>query len=100
MRVAHVIPYMNMRAGGPVVVVDRICRQLALRGVETVVLTTDAFADAGECAARPSAHAIGPGGDYELRRCRSVWRRYAYSPLLAGELERIVPTCDLVHIHT
>jgi glycosyltransferase involved in cell wall biosynthesis len=104
MRCAHVIPYMAARAGGPVVVVDRLCRQIARRGVEPIVLTTDVLSDMAPRPAWSSISRVGGagarGGEYELRAYRAWSRRFAYSPALASALDRIIPTCDLVHVHT
>lgn len=94
MRCAHVIPYMDPRAGGPVVVVDRFCRGLARCGHEALVIT----ADSGAASAAPRRGDDSSG--YELRRHRSYLGRFAYSPAMASTLAEIVPTCDLVHIHT
>lgn len=105
MRCTHVIPYMAARAGGPVVVVDRLCRQIARRGIEPIVLTTDLHADATSDGTEPRVPSpggvsAGGGGDYDLRCYRSLSRRFGYSPALAAALDEIVPTCDLVHVHT
>ncbi len=119
MRCVHVIPYMAARAGGPVVVVDRLCRRMAALGVESVVLTTDVLGEApperveardggvgGPALARSGDTSrwagIGdcPGGGYEQRTFHALSRRFAYSPALAAALNEIVPTCDLVHVHT
>jgi len=107
MRVLHVIPYMSLRAGGPVVVVDRLCRQLAQRGVEPVVLTTDVLSATGpteeDTRGNPGAGAQGgtPAlGTYEVHTCRALSGRFAYSPGMAAALDRVVPACDLVHVHT
>lgn len=94
MRCAHVIPYMTLRAGGPVVVVDRLGRETARRGIESLVLTTDAWG--GDQA---EADALA-GGDYEVRVHAARFRRFAFSPALVAALDDVVPTCDLVCIHT
>ncbi len=102
MRCAHVIPYMNLRAGGPVVVVDRLCRRMLRRGIEPVVLTTDVLSgEGGDVAASAAGVADAPSfGDYELRFFHALTRRFAYSPSLASALDEVVRTCDVVHIHT
>jgi glycosyltransferase involved in cell wall biosynthesis len=91
MKVAHIIPYMNERAGGPVVVVDRWCEQLAHRGCEPIVLTTDN----GGQTSPPHKSA-----SYAAYRHPATFGRYAYSPSLRRQLDALVPQCDLVHVHT
>jgi len=123
MRCVHVIPYMAARAGGPVVVGDRLCRRMAGFGVESIVVTTDVLSEGrferiaasdggvGEYvgAGRTGVESTtGPwrvegdwvGGGYERRTFHALTRRYAYSPALAAALDEIVPSCDLVHVHT
>ncbi|MBN1490240.1 MAG: glycosyltransferase [Phycisphaerae bacterium] len=101
MRCAHVIPYMNMRAGGPVVVVDRFCRQMARHGVESIVLTTDVLGEPDGQIISGEAAGEGPStGTYELRCHRAFLGTFGYSPTLATSLDECVPTCDLVHVHT
>ena len=99
MRVLHVTPYMHPRAGGPVVTVDRLCNRLSAAGLETCVLTTDAYANGA-----PVRTWGLDDRSYTLRvhphRPSRLAPRRAGSRALARDLERIVPTCDVVHVHT
>lgn len=99
MKVLHVVPYMHPRAGGPVVVVDRLCRKLTAKGWDTPVITTDCFArdeplETWDFDARPYPLDVHP-----VRRF-PFGGSYAASPALTDDLERVAPTCDLVHVHT
>ncbi len=99
MRVLHVTPYMHPRAGGPAVVVDRLCNRLSAAGLETCVLTTDAYADGAPVRTwglddRSYTLRVHP------RRPSMLAPRRAGSRALARDLECIVPTCDVVHVHT
>ncbi len=99
MKALHVIPYMHPRAGGPVAVVDRLCRRLAVAGWDTSVITTDCYA-----RHEPVETWGADSRPYGLRVHRSRWTPFAparaRSRALSADLERTVPTCDLVHIHT
>ena len=92
MKLTHVIAYMHPRAGGPPVVVDRLCREQLLLGQSPTVVTTTALAagDANWRMDRPyrlEVHdVVGPAG-------------FAYSPGLARALPDLVADSDLVHVH-
>jgi glycosyltransferase involved in cell wall biosynthesis len=95
MIIAHITPYMHPAAGGPPVVVDRLSRELAARGHDVRVLTTDLFAngDAGWMAAN--------GRPYALDVFPAAWpRRYAYSRGFSAGIRDAVNRADVVHIHT
>lgn len=96
MIVTHVIPYMHPDAGGPPVVVDRLCRRLAARGWESRVLTTDTFA-----RGRDTTWATPPDKAYPVE-VYQTWgpRTFSYSPCFARAVGRAVAGSDLVHLHT
>ncbi len=96
MKITHVVPYMHPNAGGPPVVVDRICRRLAARGHSVRVVTTDALA--GNEQGWEQAYA---DGGYRLEVYRTTGTgAFAYSPGLAPAVRAAVADSDLVHLHT
>jgi glycosyltransferase involved in cell wall biosynthesis len=95
MRIVHIIPYMHPAAGGPPVVVDQLSRQLAARGHELHVLTTDLF------AAADRAWTNGADRPYEMSVFPTVAANgYGFSPKLWKGIASAVADCDIVHIHT
>ncbi|MBI4470308.1 MAG: glycosyltransferase [Acidobacteria bacterium] len=94
--VLHVIPYMHPRAGGPPVVVDRLCRRLASRGWRSRVVTTDAFSDDGDQAWLDPYQG---GYSIEVFPGRGMGG-YSYSRGLSDALDRLVTRSRLVHLHT
>src|SRR5262245_43136840 len=96
MNVAHFIPYMHPRSGGPPVVVDRHCRQLAARGWNCRVVTTDSLAR-GEDPAWLDQYRDGYAIDVHPSRGPAS---FAYSPELGRAVDRVVAESDLVHVHT
>lgn len=95
MNVTHVVPYMHPDAGGPPVVVDRLCRRLAARGHRIRVLTTDALAS-GE-AGWEKAYA---DGGYRLDVYPAKGGAFAYSRAFAAAVRVAVAESDIVHLHT
>jgi glycosyltransferase involved in cell wall biosynthesis len=94
--ITHVIPYMHPSAGGPPVVVDRMCRRLAGRGWTNRVVTTDALA-----RELPTDWTAEYGQDYDLTVFPSRGPGvFSYSPHLAASIDRLVAESRLVHIHT
>lgn len=96
MRITHVIPYMHPHAGGPPVVVDRMCQGLATRGWDVRVITTDSMATGGDPGwqARYAEHySIDV---HETNRLRG----YAYSSTLPPALQVAARDSDLFHLHT
>jgi glycosyltransferase involved in cell wall biosynthesis len=94
--ITHVIPYMHPNAGGPPVVVDRLCRRLAARGHNVRVITTDALAGNDSGWERQYAD-----GGYQLEVHKSKGGgSFAYSRTLARALCLAVAGSDLVHLHT
>jgi len=95
MRIVHIIPYMHPAAGGPPVVVDWLSRELAVRGHELRVLTTDLFAGGD------STWTHGSDRPYDLSVYPSVaGNGYGFSPRLWKAIRSEVQKCDIVHIHT
>src|SRR5262245_7606573 len=86
---------MHPNAGGPPVVVDRLCRRLAARGHRVRVITTDALA--GNDSDWERAYT---DGGYELDVHRARGGPFAYSSTLAHTLRTAVTKSDLVHLHT
>lgn len=93
--ITHVVPYMHPNAGGPPVVVDRLCSRLAARGHRVRVITTDAFA---ENEAGWERHYTN--GGYELDVHHATGSSFAYSPTLSKAIRTAVVESDLVNLHT
>jgi glycosyltransferase involved in cell wall biosynthesis len=92
----HVIPYMHPSAGGPPVVVDRICKQLQIHGWSNRVVTTDTLA-----RGLPDDWVAEYGQDYDLRVFASRGPiSYGYSPAVGAAIDPLVAASRLVHIHT
>jgi glycosyltransferase involved in cell wall biosynthesis len=94
--ITHVIPYMHPNAGGPPVVVDRLCRLLAIRDWKLHVITTDCMGDPRE----------GRSGDFgnepyslEVHKTSRL-RGYAYSSTLSAALSAAAKKSELMHLHT
>lgn len=86
---------MHPRAGGPPVVVDRLCSELVSRGHDIQVLTTDQFAD-GDGAWMSSTER-----PYDLEVFRvKPGSRYPRSRELTQAIHRAVRNCNVVHVHT
>jgi glycosyltransferase involved in cell wall biosynthesis len=87
---------MHPHAGGPPVVVDRLCQRLAAHGWDTRVITTDSMADAGDegWARRYAEHYA-----LDVHKTGRL-RGYAYSATLAAALDAAARQTDLVHMHT
>lgn len=95
--ITQVIPYMHPHAGGPPVVVDRLCRRLAARDWEVEVITTDSLAPRSDVAWARDFENAG----YRLTVC-PTWGPggFAYSPCLKSELRRAISKSNIVHLHT
>jgi glycosyltransferase involved in cell wall biosynthesis len=95
MKITHVIPYMHPAAGGPPVVVDRLSRELAARGHEVNVLTTDLFGDQSRSWVTEEER------PYSLEVFSAVLGNgYGFSRRFGQEIRRSVQRSDAVHIHT
>lgn len=96
MTITHVIPYMHPHAGGPPVVVDRLCRGLAARGWKNQVITTDFMAGPGDSRWQDR---LGDG--YDLQVHKTKWlHSFAYSSTLAKAIRSAAESSALVHLHT
>lgn len=96
MKVLHVIPYMHPRAGGPPVVVDRVCSGLAALGCETEIVTTDLLSSGSD---DDWASHWATEDRFRIGRVTSG-SNYAYSAEVKSLLHECVPRADLVHLHT
>jgi glycosyltransferase involved in cell wall biosynthesis len=96
MIITNVIPYMHPHAGGPPVVVDRLCQKLAQRGWDVRVITTDSMAD-GQDNDWPDRYRDHYPVDVHKT---GLLRRHAYSSSLAAALKTAAQQSDLVHLHT
>lgn len=103
MRIAHVIPTLALRTGGPPVAVVESCRALNTIGVETAIFTTDLR----EAASAPSHDRTSPhrwpeGAEaLDVRLFKARWPyRLAFSPPLYSALARDARAFDVVHIHS
>jgi glycosyltransferase involved in cell wall biosynthesis len=94
--ITHVIPYMHPHAGGPPVVVDRVCQKLAQRGWNVRVITTDSMADTDDETWQARYRESYP---MEVHRT-GKFRGFAYSSTLAAAIEKAARESDLVHLHT
>ncbi len=94
MRVLHVIPSVSERSGGPGMAIVPMCRALQKRGVEVVLVTTDAamrkfeFCQALDYEGVPAIFFPNQlGGSFKYSRPLSVW------------LKQNVSGYELAHIH-
>lgn len=94
--ITHVIPYMHPNAGGPPVVVDRLCRRLSERGWTIRVVTTDSMADASDTRWQDPYRDRYHLDVHTTERLRG----FAYSPSLRNALTIAARQSDLVHLHT
>lgn len=94
--ILHVIPYMHPDAGGPPVVVDRLCRMLVARGWKVHVLTTDALAPPGDGA---WTERYRDGYPLSIHPGRGPGA-FGYSASLRRAMESLVAESRLVHVHT
>jgi glycosyltransferase involved in cell wall biosynthesis len=96
MTITHVIPYMHPHAGGPPVVVDRLCQRLIGRGWDVRVITTDSWADGQDDVWEKRYRDHYPLEVHKTGRLRG----YAYSATLAAALKTAIQESSLVHLHT
>ena len=97
LRVLHVIPAVAERYGGPSAVIAPMCRALGERGVETLLLSTDA-----DGRARLDAPIGTPtiwNGVPALFFRRDASEAFKYSRGLSRWVSRHVSGFDVVHIH-
>jgi glycosyltransferase involved in cell wall biosynthesis len=87
---------MHPNAGGPPVVVDRICRRLVSRGHNVRIITTDALSG----GKRGWEKSYADGG-YQLDVHGTNGRgSFAYARTLAPAIRAAISQSDLVHLHT
>src|SRR5262249_51857024 len=95
MKITHVTPYMHPAAGGPPVVVDRLSRELAARGHDVRVLTTDLF------GREDLAWASDDSRPYRMEVFRALGGNgYGFSRPLWRAMGAAARESDVVHIHT
>jgi glycosyltransferase involved in cell wall biosynthesis len=94
--VTHVTPYMHPDAGGPPVVVDRLCRRLVERGWTIRVVSTDSMSDPRDVEWQGQMR-----NRYQLDiHATKLLRGYAFSWSLGRALTAAAQTSDLMHLHT
>lgn len=92
MKVLHVVPTLDPRAGGPGVAVRGMARHLTGRGVEMTVAST---------TTGPAWHIDGVTTvQFPVAWFRALPVLFSYSPGLARWLEARSREFDLVHVHT
>jgi glycosyltransferase involved in cell wall biosynthesis len=98
MRILHVIPSLGVRHGGPPKVVQELCRELAKRGEEVTIYTTDL--DRYERLAVPLDQAVLDGDRVE-RWYFSTQRSglFGVSLSLVNALRKNLATFDILHLH-
>lgn len=94
MRVLHVIPSVSERSGGPGVAIVPMCRALQQRGIEVLLVTTDAG-----MRALKSSQAIDYEGVPAIFFPVQFAESFKYSRPLSVWLKRHVGAFDLAHIH-
>ena len=103
MRVAHVIPGLATRTGGPAESVVQSALAVRDHGVDATVFTTDLAGPASAPGERPVSADELPEGTSELdvRLCPiRTPARLAFSPALFRELSSRLRDYDVVHIHS
>lgn len=91
MKVLHVIPSVDERSGGPATAIVPMCRALMQRGIEVLLVTTDAGLQdpvADEYKGVPAK--LFPAG---------LGKSFKYSRPLASWLEANVRHFDVAHVH-
>jgi glycosyltransferase involved in cell wall biosynthesis len=96
-RVLHVVPALAPRYGGPSRAVPEMCRALRVRGVETLIATTDA--DGGARLPVGLGSPTSYGGVPAVFFPRQWSEAYKYSRPLARWLDAHVREFDVVHVH-
>ena len=95
MRILHVIPYMDPRAGGPPVVVEQFVRESNKLGHASRIISTPQFCDGNSSALVASLNEIAP----TIFVPRSAIRT-ALSPKAKRHITACIAEVDLVHVHT
>src|SRR5687768_9898934 len=94
MRVLHVIPSVAERSGGPGIAILPMCRALQARGIEVLLVTTDA----GSHQVESSRVADYDGVPAILFRSQ-LGESFKYSRPLSVWLDKNISHFDLGHIH-
>jgi glycosyltransferase involved in cell wall biosynthesis len=94
LRVLHVIPSIAERSGGPGAAIVPMCRALQKRGVEVVLITTDAAMRKLEFC-----HALDYEGVPAIFFPNQLGESFKYSRPLSVWLKQNVSGYELVHIH-
>src|SRR5437867_3375058 len=97
MRVLHVIPGIAERYGGPSRAVSAMCRALGERGLETLIVTTDA--DGAGRLPVEVGHPVRYRDVPTIFFPRRFSESFKYSPPLAAWVDGNVGAFDVVHIH-
>lgn len=98
MRVLHVIGWLAPRYGGPAGWVPQLSVEVAKRGHEVEIITTNA--DGSGVLDVPVGRAVDWAGAIATFHPLSAPRRYLTSWPMLAELRHRVPTFDVVHIHS
>lgn len=100
MRILHVTPayFPAVRYGGPIVAVHALCRELAARGHDVEVMTTNV--DGPGDSDVPLDGAVCRDGVRVRYFASNHLRRIFWAPSMRGALRRDIETFDVVHLHT
>jgi glycosyltransferase involved in cell wall biosynthesis len=100
MRILHVVPsYLPAtRYGGPIYSVHGLCAALAGLGHDVHVVTTSV--DGAHDSPVPHGVPVARDGVTIWYFRSSFGRRLYYSPPMKGALEQLVPSADVVHLHS
>ncbi len=99
MRILHVIASLAPRYGGPSVACPAMCRELARRGHEVSIYTTNV--DGDRRLDVPLDQPVANGGVEVCYFPGCVFpREYKFSLALAQALRRTIPMMDLVHVYS
>jgi glycosyltransferase involved in cell wall biosynthesis len=97
MRILHIVPSLAARYGGPAKSVVEMCRELARRGHEVALYTTDR--DGKGRLEVPLGEPI-IGDDGVERRYFPARGAYSFSLSFAAAVKKAIPAYDLVHVHS
>lgn len=87
-----------VRYGGPIVAVHGLCRELAARGHDVEVMTTDV--DGRATSGMPLNRPVWREGVKVRYFSSPALRRIFWSPSMASALRREIRSFDIVHLHT
>ena len=96
MRVLHICPYMHPSAGGPPVVVERICSLAPSEGWEASVITTSLYCEDDGAALQD---AMRERIELQILPIRGP-DILKYAQGAAPAIDRAVSRADVVHLHT